>query len=197
MNFCSSPALPSFASQALAGEGSRSRPAGRGVCSPGCRHGLPLWLLAGWVNGFFPCPFCFSWSCLFRRLHPASPGSRLAFKGSAGALALASRCRLRGQLWQPCCRWRGRWSCSQTNLSTGIIAGLGKTTPQPLWAVVFPPVARDPSWLCGAHPAPTQPLSWGSPQPAPPPNTPHKEGFLLQPHQAGDRILCHPLPRQQ
>lgn len=37
----------------------------------------------------FPCLFCFLWSCLFRRLHPAIPGSRLEFKGSASPLALS------------------------------------------------------------------------------------------------------------
>jgi len=57
MNFCKAPALPSLASQAPAGEGSRSCPAGKGVCSSGCRRGLPVWLPAGWVHGFFPAVF--------------------------------------------------------------------------------------------------------------------------------------------
>lgn len=75
MNFCSSPAHPSLPSQAPAGEGSRSRPAGRGVCSPGCRHSLPPSLFGSWQGGCmgFPLPFLFLVELPFQAVTPCYP----------------------------------------------------------------------------------------------------------------------------
>lgn len=132
MNFCSSPACPSLPSQAPAGEGSRSRPAGRGVCSPGCRHSLPVWLLARWVHGFFPAFFV---SC------------GAAFSGGYTLLSQEAdwNSKVLPVLWhfpvlQVTERSVGEGAFpSQTNLGTRVVAGLGSVASKPLWATASPP----------------------------------------------------------
>lgn len=146
MNFCRSPALSSLSSQAPAGEGSRSRPAGRGVCSPGCRHSLPLWLLAGWVHGFFPAFFV---SC------------GAAFSGGYTLLSQEADWNSKALpvLWHfPALQVTGMAQpgvgegafSSQTNLGTRVIAGLGSIASKPLWAATSPPCAE-----LAAAPAPS------------------------------------------
>lgn len=134
MNFCSSPALPSLACQAPAGAGSRSRPAGRGVCSPGCRHSLPVWLLAGWVHGFFPAFFV---SC------------GAAFAGGYTLLSQEADCNSKAlpvlwhfpalQVTETAQHGVGEGAFpSQTNLGTKVVAGLGSIASEPLWATASP-----------------------------------------------------------
>lgn len=121
MNFCSSPALPSLACQAPAGAGSRSRPAGRGVCSPGCRHSLPVWLLAGWVHGFFPAFFVSCGAELpLQAVTPCYPRKPTGIQRLCQSFGTFLRCRLRRQL--------------------SAVSGKVLSLPRPTWA---------PRWLQG------------------------------------------------
>lgn len=138
---------PSFpASQAPAGEGSRSRPAGRGVCSSGCRHSLPVWLLAGWVHGFFPAFFV---SC------------GAAFSGGYTLLSQEAdwNSKVLPVLWhfpvlqvtETAQRAVGEGAFpSQTNLGTRLLAGLGSIASKSLWAPASPPCVK-----LAAPPAPS------------------------------------------
>lgn len=87
------------------------------MCSPDCRRSLLLWLLAGWVNGFFPAVFV---SC------------GAAFSG--GYTLLAREADLRSKaLPVP---WRSPRAAGYRDGSGSPVSAEGKvfSAPRPTWA---------------------------------------------------------------
>lgn len=126
--------------------------------------------VGAWV---FPCLFCFLWSCLFRRLHPAIPGSRLEFKGSASPLALscaAGSARCWGRCFplppdQPGHRGacRAGFSCLKVPLGHCLssLCGAGSTSSSSSIRFLLPALCRALRAPLTAHHIQTHPIERG------------------------------------